>query len=103
MVAPATYAQMRYVAALIMTGPMASPSRPSVRFTAFEVATTTSTANGTYTERGSSMGYFENAKNGTARRVLMADQSAGRLDGPRKVYPTAAPPMRTCPSSLYRP
>jgi hypothetical protein len=46
MVAPATYDQMRYVPALIITGPMARPSRPSVRFTAFEVATTTSTANG---------------------------------------------------------
>ena len=46
-VAPATYAQMRYVPALIITGPMARPSRPSVRFTAFEVATTTNTANGT--------------------------------------------------------
>ena len=30
----------------MMTGPIASPSRPSVRFTAFEAPTTTSAANG---------------------------------------------------------
>jgi hypothetical protein len=35
------------VPALIITGPIARPSRPSVRFTAFDVATTTKTANGT--------------------------------------------------------
>ncbi len=44
MVAPQRYAQTRYVPALKMTGPMASPSSPSVRFTAFDVATTTTTA-----------------------------------------------------------
>jgi hypothetical protein len=33
----------------MITGPMARPSRPSVRFTAFDVATTTNRANATYT------------------------------------------------------
>ena len=37
-----------YVPAAIITGPIASPSRPSVRFTAFDAPTTTSAANGTY-------------------------------------------------------
>ena len=44
-VAPERYAQMRYVPALKITGPMARPSRPSVRFTAFDIATTVKTAN----------------------------------------------------------
>ena len=43
----ATYAMTRYVPALIITGPIARPSRPSVRLTAFEVAMTTKIANGT--------------------------------------------------------
>ena len=43
---PATYAKIMYVPAAIMTGPIASPSRPSVRFTAFEAPTNTSIANG---------------------------------------------------------
>src|SRR5579871_1910063 len=77
MLTPATYAQMRYVPALIITGPMASPSSPSVRFTAFEVATTTNSANGTYTQIGSTIWCLENATKGSARCVLIAIQSAG--------------------------
>ncbi len=38
---PATYARIRNVPALMITGPIARPSSPSVRLTAFEVPTTT--------------------------------------------------------------
>jgi len=44
-VTPARYASTMYVPALIMTGPIASPSRPSVRLTAFAVPTITTAAN----------------------------------------------------------
>jgi len=39
---------METVSDEMIEGPMASPSRPSVRFTAFEVPTTSSHANGRY-------------------------------------------------------
>jgi hypothetical protein len=42
------YANTAYVAPAIITGPMASPSRPSVRLTALAAPTTTRRANGTY-------------------------------------------------------
>src|SRR6202043_925397 len=47
---PATYVNTQYVAATVITGPIASPSSPSVRFTAFEHPTITSIANGMYSQ-----------------------------------------------------
>ena len=46
---------------------MASPSRPSVRFTVFVVLTSTSTANGTYHQPRSGIQFL---KNGKISRVL---------------------------------
>src|SRR5262245_30705755 len=45
---PAMYANTMNVPALMMAGPIARPSRPSVRFTAFAVPTTTSAPNTQY-------------------------------------------------------
>src|SRR5499426_2765228 len=45
---PTTYASAVYAAAAIVKTLIASPSRPSVRFTAFDSATSTNTANNRY-------------------------------------------------------
>jgi hypothetical protein len=67
-----------------MTGPMASPSRPSVRLTAFDQATTTRTAKGTYTQSGTCIGCLENATKGIERWFRIASQSVGSSDVARK-------------------
>ncbi len=46
-VVPAAYASSRNVNEQMITGPIASPSRPSVRLTACEVPTTTKMPNAT--------------------------------------------------------
>ena len=54
-------------AAAIANVLIASPSRPSVRFTAFDAPTSTSTVNGRYPQRRSGMSHL---KNGKISRVL---------------------------------
>jgi len=63
---------------LIITGPIARPSRPSVKFTAFAIATTASTPKTTYVHPGMSTECLENAANGNASRWRTASQSCGR-------------------------
>ena len=49
---PAMYAKIRNVPAFMIVGPIARPSRPSVRLTALAVPTTTSAANAAYSQGG---------------------------------------------------
>ena len=49
---PAMYANTRNVPAFMIEGPIARPSRPSVRFTAFAVPTTTNAPNPQYSQAG---------------------------------------------------
>jgi len=55
-----------YVAATTITGPIARPSRPSVRLTAFDVATITNAAKNIYPQPRSGEIFL---KNGTVTRV----------------------------------
>jgi hypothetical protein len=65
----------------MMTGPMASPSRPSVRLTALEVPTTTNIPNTRYSATGSTKWCFVNAAKGSASDCRWSSQSVGR-NGP---------------------
>src|SRR5439155_3267391 len=47
---PNTYAKIANAPAAIAVSPVASPSSPSVRFTAFELPVTTNVTNSTYTQ-----------------------------------------------------
>ena len=64
---PVTYVSAVYAAAAMENVLMASPSRPSVRFTAFDTATSTNTANGRYQIPSSGISRL---KNGKINRVL---------------------------------
>ena len=75
---PARYAHTRYVPALIITGPIARPSRPSVRLTAFDSAITTKTAKATYAASGSASDVWW-------KRRAATPSEAGRPGGGRRL------------------
>ena len=77
------------MAAAVITGPMAKPSRPSVRFTALEVPTTTNTAKGTYQMPKSGCTFL---KKGTATVLLKSGCSSSTT--------VAAPATAICGRSL---
>src|SRR6266852_3443610 len=64
---PVTYASAVYAAAAIANTLIARPSRPSVRFTAFDSAVSTNTANARYHQPRSGINRL---KNGKTSRVL---------------------------------
>src|SRR5581483_4194954 len=72
---PATYAKTVQVAAAIATGPIARPSSPSVRFTAFDIPTITMAANGTYHQPRLGATFFRTG-NGTAVPIELARKIA---------------------------
>src|SRR2546430_9238031 len=57
---PNTYANTANVPARMAVSPVASPSRPSVRFTAFEVPVTTTVTNSRYTGGGNTSRMYLN-------------------------------------------
>ena len=75
--------------------PVARPSLPSVRFTAFEVATTVPTATSTVHGVQMSTGSL---KNGTMKSSMY-----GPTSGIRKSAQTPSPAITIWHSSLYRP
>src|SRR3569832_27485 len=98
-VVPAAYDSSRNVNEQMMTGPMASPSRPSVRLTAFDSASSTKIPNPMYSPSGSDTGNFSKFSSGGARRNRTSAGSALLVNS----HTTATPPMMNCPSSFSRP
>src|SRR5437773_10884942 len=93
---PNTYANAANVPARMAVRPVARPSNPSVRFTAFELPVTTTVTNNTYSAGGS-----------TTRMYLSTGSwvEAGGRSGARghkiSVTPSATP-NETCPTSFQR-
>ena len=75
-VVPAAYDSSRNVNEQMMTGPIARPSSPSVRLTAFDSAISTKTANATYAPSGSASESWWKLTSGSASRSRTSGGSA---------------------------
>src|SRR2546430_4304259 len=93
---PNTYANTANVPARMAVSPVASPSRPSVRFTAFDVPVTTTVTNSRYTGGGNTSRMYLN----TGSWVEAGGRSG--TSGPRSKGTASATPNVTRPTSFQR-
>src|SRR5437660_2003378 len=93
---PNTYANTANVPARMAVRPVARPSRPSLRFTAFEVPVTTNVTNSTYSGGGKTSRMYLN----TGSWVDAAGRSGA--SGQRMSTIQSATPKVTCPTTFDR-
>ena len=93
---PNTYANTANVPARMAVRPVARPSRPSLRFTAFEVPVTTNVTNSTYSGGGKTSRMYLN----TGSWVDAAGRS-GAIGQRMSTMPSATPKV-TWPTSFQR-
>src|SRR5437660_11258693 len=94
---PNTYANTANVPARMAVRPVARPSRPSLRFTAFEVPVTTNVTNSTYSGGGKTSRMYLN----TGSWVDLPAAST-QLPQRKNTLPSATPQV-TGPTDLHRP